>query len=68
MTSNPDHRLYEHNTGMSRYTKDKGPWDIVYLEKMPDKRTALIRERQIKRFNYKSIQRLLNQDCNLIQK
>ncbi len=46
-TSYPLLRLEEHNKGKSRYTAGKGPWKMVYLEKMIDKRTALIRERQL---------------------
>jgi len=48
-TSYPKLRLEEHNNGDSRYTANKGPWKMVYLEKMPDKRTPLIREKQLKR-------------------
>ena len=48
-TSYPALRLEEHNKGLSRYTANKGPWEMVYLEKMADKRTALIREKQLKR-------------------
>ncbi len=41
-TTNPELRLLEHNSDQSRYTAGKGPWKIVYLEKMMDKRSALV--------------------------
>jgi putative endonuclease len=67
-TSNPELRLMEHNTGQSRYTSNKGPWKMVYLEKMADKRTALIREKQLKRVNLAYIHWLIEQDINLARK
>ena len=65
-TSYPALRLEEHNQGQSRYTSNKGPWKMVYLEKMPDKRTALKRERQLKRANLSYINWLINQDTNIV--
>ena len=44
-------RLEQHNNGESRYTSRKMPWKLVYLEELPSKREALIREKQIKRYN-----------------
>ena len=67
-TSYPVLRLEEHNSGKSRYTDGKGPWKMVYLEKMPDKKTALIRERQLKRANHNYINWLITQDINIIDK
>jgi putative endonuclease len=65
-TSYPALRLDEHNNGQSRYTANKGPWKMVYLEKMPDKRTALKRERQLKRVNSAYINWLIHQESNII--
>ena len=67
-TSNPSSRLFQHNAGMSRYTANKGPWKLVYLEKMQDKRSALIRERQLKRANINYIKWLITQEFNLAGK
>ena len=50
-TTNITKRLEEHNTGKSRYTSHKIPWKLVYLEEFSSKKNALIREKQIKRFN-----------------
>jgi putative endonuclease len=65
-TSNPLHRLEEHNQGRSRYTSSKGSWKMVYLEKMPDKKSALIREKQIKRANHNYLQWLINSEKNIV--
>ncbi|OFX63171.1 MAG: hypothetical protein A2066_06705 [Bacteroidetes bacterium GWB2_41_8] len=65
-TSYPVLRLEEHNQGQSRYTSGKGPWEMVYLEKMPDKRAALIREKQLKRSNINYIKWLIGQDLNIV--
>ncbi len=50
-TTQPEIRLREHNEGQSNFTRGKGPWELVYLEEFTTKREALIRERQIKKYN-----------------
>jgi putative endonuclease len=65
-TQYPEKRLSEHNQGLSRYTKGKGPWELVYLEKFNSKKEALQRERQIKRVNTKYLRWLIQQKCNLL--
>ncbi len=65
-TTNPEIRLLHHNSDQGRYTSGKGPWKLVYLEKMKDKRSALIRERQLKRTNNSYIKWLLSQESNMI--
>ena len=67
-TSYPALRLEEHNNGKSRYTANRRPWEMVYLEKMPDKRTALIRERQLKRCNSNYIKWLIKQESNIVDR
>jgi putative endonuclease len=43
-------RLKAHNAGRgARYTQQRGPVRLVYVEELPDRRTALKRELQIKR-------------------
>jgi putative endonuclease len=66
-SSNPNLRLSQHNNGRSRFTANKGPWKMVYLEKMVSKREALIRERQLKRANMDYIKWLIDQDFNLLK-
>ncbi|MBL7968859.1 MAG: GIY-YIG nuclease family protein [Prolixibacteraceae bacterium] len=65
-TSYPILRLEEHNQGQSRYTSGKGPWRMVYLEKVSDKKSALIREKQIKRANHNYLQWLIASDLNIV--
>lgn len=50
-TQNIEKRILQHNNGESRYTSNKRPWKLVYLEELSSKKDAIIRERQIKRFN-----------------
>ncbi|MGB8489760.1 MAG: GIY-YIG nuclease family protein, partial [Bacteroidales bacterium] len=66
-SSNPELRLIQHNSGMSRYTDGKGPWKMVYLEKLKDKTGALIREKQLKRANLDYIRWILKQDINMVR-
>lgn len=52
-TNNLDRRLSEHNNPnrgrKSRYTRlNSGPWELVYFETLKDRKTALIREKQLK--------------------
>ena len=42
-------RLQRHNQGRSKYTKDNGPWELVYTEEYPDRSTAIRRENSIKK-------------------
>ncbi len=59
--------MEEHNNGLSRYTKNKRPWKLVFLQKFDNKKDALIRENQLKRANKKYIFWIINQDCNLLK-
>ncbi len=47
-TENLAKRLDEHNQGISRYTKGRGPWTLVYSEERSTRSEAMIRERQLK--------------------
>ena len=60
-STQPEKRLEEHNSGRSRYTSDKGPWELVYLERFETKRDALIREKQIKRYNPVYLNKLIEE-------
>lgn len=50
MTSNLSKRLKAHNRNSGGFTKNKGKWKLVYKEEFPDKRSAWLREKQIKRY------------------
>jgi putative endonuclease len=48
-STDPERRLREHNSGRgARYTRSRRPVRMVYLEQLPDKLSALKRERAIK--------------------
>ncbi len=47
-SSDINRRLFEHNSGKTRYTKNKRPWELVYSEKFISKKDALKRERFLK--------------------
>ena len=65
-TTNPLARLNKHNEGFSRYTANFRPWKLVYLEKCFDKKSALIRERKLKKFGKKQIINLINSPKNML--
>ena len=44
----PEIRLAEHNAGLNRWTRPRGPWCLVYWEARTDKLDALARERFLK--------------------
>lgn len=49
-TNDLEHRLAMHNSGRgAKYTRGRGPLELVYSEELPDKETALRRECAIKK-------------------
>ena len=52
ITNDLDHRLEMHRTGKgAKYTRGRGPLELVYTESCEDKSTALKREREIKSYS-----------------
>ncbi len=51
-TSNLDRRLKDHNLGKNISTKNNIPWVVIYNEKFEDKKSAWLRERQIKSYKH----------------
>jgi len=49
-TSDIVERLKYHNSGKNRSTKRKGEWKLVYKEDFQDKKSAWLREKQIKSY------------------
>ena len=47
-TNNIQRRFEEHNSGMSKYTKGNGPYELVYTEKYMARCDAVKRERYLK--------------------
>jgi len=51
-TGNPRRRLAAHRSGKgAKYTRGRGPLQLVYLETLPDRPAALRREWQIKQLS-----------------
>ena len=65
-TTNPKARLKRHNDGFSRYTAQFRPWKLVYLEKCFDKKSALMRERKLKKFGKIQLQKLIDSPKNIL--
>ncbi len=50
MTDNVERRLATHRAGKgARYTRGRGPLELVYTERLPDRSSALKREAALKR-------------------
>ena len=47
-SSNLKQRLKDHNTGKSRYTRNKGTWRLIYYEAYTEKLDAIGREKFLK--------------------
>lgn len=53
-TNDLEHRLAMHNSGRgAKYTRGRGPLELVYSEELPDKEAALRRECAIKKLRRK---------------
>ena len=49
-TVDPERRVAVHNKGRgARYTRTRGPVKLVYVEELPDRKTAMKREIAIKK-------------------
>jgi putative endonuclease len=57
-------RIEKHNANESTYTANKGPWELVYIEKLESRSVALKREKQIKKLNRRSIGKLILSESN----
>jgi putative endonuclease len=54
ISNNPEKRFWEHKNGKGgAYTRSHKPVKLIYLEKQPDKSTALKREIEIKTWSHK---------------
>lgn len=47
-TGNIEQRMAYHNSGLTNWTREKGPWDLVYVEEYANKQEALKREKLLK--------------------
>ena len=58
----PEKRVQVHNKGRgAKYTKMRLPVKLVYVEEQPDRRTAMKRERAIKKMTREKKQKLITQ-------
>ncbi|WP_369327738.1 GIY-YIG nuclease family protein [Danxiaibacter flavus] len=65
-SENPAQRLIQHNNKESHYTSSKVPWRLVYVELMPSKREALIRERNLKKATRERLRALIVGPKNIV--
>ncbi len=47
-TENVQQRLINHNKGKNQFTKSGIPWKLIYVEELPDRTSAIKRERFLK--------------------
>jgi putative endonuclease len=66
-SENPLQRLAQHNNGESLYTSLKRPWKLVYIEMFADKRSALIREKNLKKATIQRLQEIINSNKNIVR-
>ena len=63
-TTNLTKRLASHNENKSTYTKNKGPWELVYLESFENKSDAFKREKMLKKQNREYLEWLIQSETN----
>lgn len=49
-TQDLEDRIIRHNNGRERYTKGRGPWDLIYSEEYDTRSMAMKREKLFKKF------------------
>lgn len=47
-TNNLEDRLLRHNSGTQKYTKGKGPFELIYFEQFQTRSEAMKREKALK--------------------
>ena len=47
-TNDLERRVIEHNSGRSPYTKNRGPWNLIYSESLVSRSEAMRREKFLK--------------------
>ena len=60
----PEARVIQHNDNKSRYTKNKGPWELRFKQSFETKTEALIRERSLKKYSKRQIIELISSPKN----
>ncbi|MBL0181932.1 MAG: GIY-YIG nuclease family protein [Chitinophagaceae bacterium] len=67
-TSDYNRRLDEHNNNINDYTKEKGPWKLVFVQEFESKSEALAKEKRLKRCNKDYLRWLLDQPVNILKR
>jgi putative endonuclease len=67
-SENPLERLRQHNEGSSTFTATKKDWRIIGLFQFGSKREALVFERKIKKWNRRSLDKLIASPNNIANK
>jgi putative endonuclease len=64
-TVNPERRVALHNKGRgARYTRTRCPVKLVYVEELPDRKSAMKREIAIKKMKRKSKGKLISRQVD----
>ena len=67
VTDDVERRLAAHRAGKgAKYTRGRGPLELVYQEQVPDKSAALRREAAIKRLRRREKERLIERAKSLL--
>ena len=66
-STDPYKRLGQHNAGKSRYTRSFLPWELVYIELLPNKTDALKREKSLKKYSKNQIEELMLSLKNILR-
>lgn len=67
-TSDYNKRLVQHNDGLTAYTRNKGPWKLIFLAEFNTRKEAEELEKKLKRCNKKYLQWLVEQPINILNK
>ena len=62
----PKERLKAHNNNLSDYTRNKGPWKLMYVEHLENRSEALKREKQLKKLKHRSILNAIKSPLNIV--
>jgi|TARA_R110000737_G_scaffold349591_2_gene386188 putative endonuclease len=67
-TTDYTRRLEEHNSPLGKYTSERGPWKLIFLQSFNTKYEALIFEKMLKRQNHKYLDWLIDSEKNELNK
>jgi putative endonuclease len=70
VTNNIERRLLEHSTAYNpeSYTAQRLPVELIYSENIFGPRSAIKREKQIKKWSYKKKMALVNNEIGMLRK